>query len=48
MTCIAIPVGPLDYPADGPEADLTLGSLEEVSPGSVEELALASADRRAG
>lgn len=48
MTCIAIPVGTLDYPAEGPEADLTLRSLEEISTELVEKLALASSDRRAG
>ena len=48
MTCIAIPVGTLDYPSGGPEADLTLGSLEEVSTKLVEELAPAATDRRAG
>lgn len=48
MTCIAIPTGVLDYPAGGPQADLTLGSLEQISAEVVERLALASSDRRAG
>ena len=48
MTCIAIPAGALDYPPGGPEADLTLRSLEEVSTKLVEELAPAPTDRRAG
>ena len=48
MTCIAIPAAKLDYPSEGPEADITLRSLEEVSTKLVEELALALADRRAG
>jgi sugar-phosphatase len=48
MTCIAIPVGTLDYPAEGPEADLTLRSLEDISTELVEKLAPASSDRRAG
>jgi sugar-phosphatase len=48
MTCIAIPAGEHDYPAEGPEADVTLRSLEEVSTKLVEKLASASTDRRAG
>lgn len=39
MTCIAIPAGSLAYPADGPGADLTLASLEEISTQLLEELA---------
>lgn len=39
MTCIAIPAGSLAYPAGGPGADLTLASLEELSPELLEELA---------
>ena len=48
MTCIAIPVGTLVYPAEGPEADLTLSSLEEISTELVQKLTLPSSDRRAG
>ena len=48
MTCIAIPVDALDYPAGGSKADLTLASLEQISADVVEQLALASSDRRAG
>ena len=48
MTCIAIPLDPLDYPAGGPEADLTLASLEQISAEVVGQLAFPSSDRRAG
>ncbi len=43
MTCIAIPAGSLAYPSDGPGADLTLASLEEVTPRLLEELAASHA-----
>lgn len=39
MTCIAIPAASLAYPVGGPGADLTLASLEEISPQVLEELA---------
>ena len=39
MMCIAIPAGPLAYPAGGPRADLTLTSLEAISTQLLEELA---------
>lgn len=40
MICIAIPAGPLEYPADAPRADLTLASLEAISTQLLEELAI--------
>ncbi|MGI8707553.1 MAG: hexitol phosphatase HxpB [Actinomycetota bacterium] len=40
MICIAIPSGPLAYPADAPRADLTLTSLEEISTQLLEEFAV--------